>query len=236
MSDNYYYIIQGYTCRMMVARGLEVEYNAANAYFLDIEKDDYHGKHTAIREKGLSEEHHANLESEEEAKFESGLEYFKSHYPSGSIILTGKNYKGDEILFIILRNYEFSFVKDTYTKLANELKKDIEKPMCIITYSLPSKTFIKGLGDKRKTFMEHQYLMYDPTLHIDTPKHILLTDEMKKRYLEDTNINPDNMIKIPRSDVISRWFGASAGQIFKVITKKDYNTPFTITYCIVSRD
>jgi DNA-directed RNA polymerase subunit H (RpoH/RPB5) len=246
MTEEYYYQIYGFTSRMARARGLEITEGGANSFFLDWEKNNFTGRQRLLNEKEASAEitpdeaakSREELKKEEKTKYGAGLKYFtETEFPRKFLILTGKSGKFD-VIFVIVKNAGGTFVKDTYAKLISEIRKSLKDGtrVVIITYKLPTNLFIKGLNDPTRSFIEHKFLQYDPTLHFRTPKHILMTDEEQKKYLDETQILPGNLIKISRNDVMCRWLGAVPGQIIKIIRLLDYNAIFNIEYQIVTKE
>ncbi len=246
MDSTYYYQIYGNVARMAIARGLTITIDDANRPFVDYEKNDFIGRGMIVANlfsSGDIDETEMKkrmelIRKEEIASYEKGIKYFEELMKEKYIWIKASMSSKDEELstiFCIIKNYGVSFVKDTYVKVINELKKELTDGtrLCLITYKMPTNLFLKGLEDPTKSFLRHSELQYDPTLHIYTPKHILLSDVEKKKYLSDTKISPVNMIKILRSDAIARWFGAIPSQIFKVIFNVGGNSVFSIQYQLV---
>lgn len=244
--NEYYWKIYGYTSRMARYRGFTIPETIINEYFLGFEKYNFIGRQEHLNNifdsKSITEEEYIkkqeDLIKEEESLIEKSMEAFdsESNFKGKYIILKGTS-EGLNVLFVIVKNYGVSFITDTYTKLMNDLKKElVNAKLCIITYALPSSILLKKINDPTITFMLHDDLSYDPSYHILTPKHILLRDDEKKKYLQETNILPSHMVKLPKSDVMVKWLGAAPGQVIKVITKLDSGALFDIKYMLVTKD
>jgi len=242
--SEYYYKIFGYTSRMAKCRGHMFEKTTANAFYLDIETDDFRSTVEKLIESGDNKgvESFVNANAK---KYADGLSDFESISEGKYIYLLTKTYDGTPYLYVIIKNFGVTFVKDTHVKLTQELKKlgYTKYKTCMITYKLPTSAFIKGLNDKNQTFMLHSDLEFDPTLHQDVPKHILLNDEEAKQYLLESKLIAKDLRIILRNDRIAKWFGAIPGQIFQVIFKvvnhsidksNNHSSIMYSEYCIVA--
>jgi len=76
-------------------------------------------------------------------------------------------------------------------------------------------TDLKGIFDNMEFFLLEE-LVYDPTEHFLCPEFTLLTDEEAKKFLERNNLTYEDLPIISENDPISRYYGAKAGNIFKI--------------------
>jgi DNA-directed RNA polymerase subunit H (RpoH/RPB5) len=76
-------------------------------------------------------------------------------------------------------------------------------------------TELKGIFDNMEFFLLEE-LVYDPTEHFLCPEFTLLTDEEAKKFLERNNLTYEDLPIISENDPISRYYGAKAGNIFKI--------------------
>ena len=74
-----------------------------------------------------------------------------------------------------------------------------------------------------QVFLE-QEMAYDPTEHFLVPTHIPLTEEEQTKFLNENEITIDQMPVIPVSDIIARYYGMRAGQIFRIERENMYET------------
>lgn len=243
----YYWVIYGYTSRMAKARGLIIQETLSNEYFLGFEKYNFIGAHEKLNcnlEDSVisAEDYEKSQESlivTEKKLIEKSMDAFTSgpynEYGNKYIVLKGT---GEiSVTFVIVKNYGHSFITDTYNKLLNDLKKEIgTSKLCIITYQLPLNQLMKKINNPSMTFMTHSDLQYDPSYHKLTPKHILMRDDEKKKYLQQTGVQLSDMVKLPKNDVMVKWIGAAPGQIIKVIQTLDYGSVFDIKYMLVIKE
>ena len=59
-------------------------------------------------------------------------------------------------------------------------------------------------------------LQLNPTTHVDVPPHALLGKEAAQALLERKGVSRETLPKILASDVLSRYFAAHRGQIFRI--------------------
>jgi DNA-directed RNA polymerase subunit H (RpoH/RPB5) len=99
---------------------------------------------------------------------------------------------------------------DSYLKTNLDVHK-------IVIMREPSKKVIKQIMTEypnAESFIEHE-LMEDIPSKIYIPEHQLLSDEEKKNLLETFKEN--ELAKINDTDVMSRYFAAKVGDIFRII-------------------
>lgn len=68
---------------------------------------------------------------------------------------------------------------------------------------------------------------FDPTEHFLVPKHIPLTDEQQRSFLNDNGLLIDNIPVILSSDVIARYYGLRAGRIVRIERENMFPTMIT---------
>lgn len=80
-------------------------------------------------------------------------------------------------------------------------------------------------------------LAYNPTHNETVPKHKLVTSEEKERLVKYYGLNPDTceeLLRIPETDVICRYYGYTKGQVL-CIHEKSVTRPgkTELTYALV---
>jgi len=75
-------------------------------------------------------------------------------------------------------------------------------------------------------------MSYDPTEHFLVPAHIPLSDEEQTKFLNENDITIDQLPVIPSTDIIARYYGMRAGQIFRIERENMYETMIlkSVTY------
>jgi len=87
----------------------------------------------------------------------------------------------------------------------------------------PAATALKHLRVKKRIiepFTEDQ-LQFNVARHEDVPKHILCSANMKNRLLKQYNITKDDIPHIKATDPVCLYYGATKGQIIKIIRTSD---------------
>lgn len=86
-----------------------------------------------------------------------------------------------------------------------------------------------------QVFMDDE-LTYNPTTHIDTPHHVLLTEDEKRAKMSEMKVNASKLLIIRESDPIVRYYGWKSGGLVK-IERDDSEisilTPRSINYRII---
>lgn len=59
-------------------------------------------------------------------------------------------------------------------------------------------------------------LTFNPTLHVDVPKHELLSPEEARAVLESMKVDPSKLLLIRQSDPIVRYYGWAPGGIVRI--------------------
>ena len=75
-------------------------------------------------------------------------------------------------------------------------------------------------------------LQINKTKHVSVSKHTLLSKHEKERVLQRYSIKSDQLLKVSKTDPISRYFAAQPGQVFK-ITKVSESSGVYTKYRIV---
>ncbi len=94
-----------------------------------------------------------------------------------------------------------------------------------------------------ETFWEKE-LQYNVSRHEDVARHIICSMETKKQVFEDYHVDATTMLKISVTDPVCRYYGATKGQLIKIVRQSDA-TPdvivngekkvlYDITYKLVS--
>lgn len=71
-----------------------------------------------------------------------------------------------------------------------------------------------------ETFSEKE-LQYNVTRHEDVPLHIICTEATKQKVFKVYNIDKEKCPKIPVTDPVCRYYGATKGQLIKIKRKSD---------------
>lgn len=88
-------------------------------------------------------------------------------------------------------------------------------------------------------FLEDE-MAYDPTAHFLVPKHIPLSLDEQRQFMEtkregDVGFTIDQMPIIPASDIIARYYGLRGGRIVRIERKNMYETMIidSVTYKVI---
>jgi len=134
----------------------------------------------------------------------------------------GIDYSDTIINFKIEENkYSLNIINSKLNSITNNsqldeyLKKNLNIKKFVVIKE-PSKRVIKQIFKiyKNCEFFHHHELIEDLISKIFIPKHILLNDDEKKILLE--KINQKELSKIYSTDIISRYYKAKEGDIFKI--------------------
>lgn len=79
----------------------------------------------------------------------------------------------------------------------------------------PKKSIFESEPDKYQHFTELD-LSYNPTLHYLVPKHIGLTVDEGRRFLQENRINGAKLPVILRTDPIAKWYWFPIGTIVRI--------------------
>lgn len=83
---------------------------------------------------------------------------------------------------------------------------------------------LKGLSPQAKKIIQHfseSELQYNPTEHILVPTHVLLTQDEMNKVLEEYGVSKNKFPSIKVTERISRHYGATIGQMFKIIRRSN---------------
>lgn len=88
-------------------------------------------------------------------------------------------------------------------------------------------------------FLEEE-MAYDPTAHFLVPRHIPLTTEEQRQFMEkkrgdDVGFTIDQMPIIPAHDIIARYYGLRGGRIVRIERENMYETMIvkSVTYKVI---
>jgi DNA-directed RNA polymerase subunit H (RpoH/RPB5) len=101
------------------------------------------------------------------------------------------------------------------SSLSSYLSTNLDHHKIIILDEINKKLISQILSNKNTEFFLKHEMMIDIESVIFVPKHILLNDDEKKEYL--TKFNDTDLSKIFNTDIMSRYYGAKVGDIFKII-------------------
>jgi DNA-directed RNA polymerase I, II, and III subunit RPABC1 len=79
-------------------------------------------------------------------------------------------------------------------------------------------------------------LTYNPTLHVDTPRHELLSEEEKQKVLSDLKVDITKLLLIKVDDPIVRYYGWPVGGVVRIHRDDRYIsilTPKSINYRVI---
>lgn len=74
-----------------------------------------------------------------------------------------------------------------------------------------------------QVFLEDE-VAYDPTEHFLVPKHIVLTQEEQREFLNKNNLDIDHLPIILSTDIIARYYGLRSGQVVKIERENMFET------------
>jgi len=90
--------------------------------------------------------------------------------------------------------------------------------------SQPAIKHVTGLVSYNiQIFMEEE-MSYDPTEHFLVPKHIPLTDEEQREFLNGNKIEIDALPIIATNDIIARYYGLRPGRVVRIERENMYET------------
>ena len=79
-------------------------------------------------------------------------------------------------------------------------------------------------------------LTYNPTLHVDTPRHELLSEEEAQAKLRELRVDPSKVLIIKVNDPVVRYYGWSAGGLVRIYRDDSFISvlaPKSINYRII---
>jgi DNA-directed RNA polymerase subunit H (RpoH/RPB5) len=143
-----------------------------------------------------------------------------------------KLFKDEEVENLVLTKYSFAvsdgtkyeiyFINYKLTNIANNsqldvyLKQNPETHKIIIIIDGLKKAIKQIMQDYNNAefFFEHEMMEDIPDKHF-IPEHQLLNDEQKRELL--TKFSDNELAKILSTDIMSRYYAASVGDIFRII-------------------
>lgn len=97
----------------------------------------------------------------------------------------------------------------------------------------------KNLPDGQKLNIEifnYNKLKYNPTKHVDVPRHILITDKKEIDHLLDIyKADKGSFPKILAMDPIAKWYGAKPGNVFRIIRCNPYGPSYTYYRMVITK-
>ena len=146
-------------------------------------------------------------------------------------------YSRDEeyVRVIWISNVDIADIKNIYSTM----KKEAVNHYIIVCVKITkaAQTAIRDLKSLRcyvEVFTEDE-LQYNRTRHNLVPQHILLTKDERDAVLKKWNITKNQVPEIKYSDPISRYFGASIWDMFKIVRESDnIDGSYSVTYRIVT--
>ena len=110
-------------------------------------------------------------------------------------------------------NHAILFYKDSITAFAKQQLDELKKTLKIETFNINE-------------------MIFNITKHVLVPKHELISNKDKKDLLKIFKITEKKLPYIKIDDPVSRYYGASVGNVFK-ITRTSESTNSTTYYRIV---
>lgn len=104
---------------------------------------------------------------------------------------------------------------NTNTALSNYIASDLDYHKILIFKEVNKKLISQLLSNKNVEFFLDYEMMIDVVSSIYVPEHRLLVDDEKKEYL--SKFNEHELSRICNTDMMSRYYGAKVGDIFKII-------------------
>lgn len=130
--------------------------------------------------------------------------------------------------------------KDSISEVIVNMKGKSKNAIIITPNPLSTdakKSIANLLTDKIYVFTETE-MSYDPTEHIYTPPHRALSEEEQRKLLSSNNISIDQMPILLTTDIISRYYGFTPGQVVEIkrINMFDTMVPDSLYYRAVKDD
>jgi len=106
-------------------------------------------------------------------------------------------------------------IKSVFEKLESDNSKS-----CILIYNSIVSSFAKQYIESSEfdfQMISVNQLKKDIYSHFLVPRHVMMSEDEKRTFLQDLKIKETNLPKIKRTDPISQYFGAKCGSLFKII-------------------
>ncbi len=125
-------------------------------------------------------------------------------------------------------------------KIYDRMEKEMIANSCMIckyTLSVFGKKAIEEFNttfsDKYIEYFEYSQMLIDITKHILVPKHIVLTQEEKEKWMATFSIKKESQLpKLYRTDAMARYYGLRKGDVVKIVRKSEADTEY-IMYRVV---
>ena len=135
-------------------------------------------------------------------------------------------------MFVSFYNENKNFGKNELKDMVQKIKKeynDININIIIVLRDKENPSVRREMQFSQYNNIElfiQKNLTFNLTHHELVPKHIILSDEEKKKVFEKYNVNESQPTQFPKiliTDPVAKYYGAKRGQMFKILRK----SPFT---------
>jgi len=107
-------------------------------------------------------------------------------------------------------------VTQNFLKIVN--KSNLKEAILIIDapLSTDSKSNLKAQSTLKIQIFNENDLTFNPTLHVDTPRHELINDNELENLLKDMKVDISKLLIIKSTDPVVRYYGWSPGHVVRI--------------------
>jgi len=163
----------------------------------------------------------------------TSIDEFMIQYDSGEMyIYTKKKDEENKSIYVYFhldnRNFQKKDLVNLMSNITNQYQNEQVK-IIIVTREKLNQAILRI--DYIESFILNQ-LVINITKHIMMPKFEVMSDEEIEILLKEFSISKNQLPKILITDPISRYFGVTSGDIFK-ITRSSHTTGLSVSYRLV---
>ncbi|KAH9411125.1 RNA polymerase Rpb5 [Ordospora pajunii] len=112
--------------------------------------------------------------------------------------------------------------KKVFEVLVSQYEKDGILHLVLVVAQMPSPTVMSMISLMPRLVIEVflvEELVFNKTKHAWVPPHRILSREEREAVLKSLKLNPQDLPRIQKSDVIARYFGARQGDVMEIIRR-----------------
>jgi len=152
------------------------------------------------------------------------LEEFNERYPFSSTKRSTLNFISVNVDKPVVIHFgeDERIGKKTFEALLDQYERENIFHVILILPQMPSPAVMSMSQSISKFIIEFfsmDELKFNKTKHSWVPKHRILSKDEQERVLNNLKLEPNDLPKILKSDVIARYFGAKQGEIVEIIRK-----------------